>query len=675
MAAASTRKKEAQREEEDHSVAKENARREQALAEVRQKEEKARKLADEKASQLAELKQKEEEEPQVRRGTMNVAATAAAAAARSMQKEEKQKKGEEKRRLANEEAKRAAAEQAEQLNQDPVECQRERELFEQKEQVKRERSEQKLREIEREDKERREREQHKEQLRQEKLIFRERFEQELHERYEREMKECEEEARREVEHEKMEKKQVRQERLEQQHNALEEKQRAQHAERLRRIRAEQERMEIQVKKVTKNSSSEGYHQSELTEQLERERLDAKRANEEAVMRALADQNLYAKHKQALADQRQKDAETRQLMAETEQLKKRLAMEKAHSSRKALLSSATEESHSSAVSTKIIHSSSAPEKIEAELLNFTKKASRRDLCSTEHKLHTEEVQRLADSNAKREQTMADRRQKDEEACLLMAEAKQRRLAMENTNSSRKDLLRAAVKETAVSSTPTNRASPNDGSTDAGAELMNFTRKSVTSNHALTQQKDIEEEDQRLAELNSKHKLALAKEQQKEDKARRLLAKAELLKKRLAQLPVNGINLGNATQAYASPSNANRPSLKNASENVEDELMNWVSKKHLTKPPSGSTRSLLEKSSICSDVTPPPQSRLSAAVGRDVTQKLTSTPNKLKRNPSKLSLAVAAAQRQRSTARPSAPASSLEKSPMRNRVIPSNLSKPR
>ena len=44
------------------------------MAEERQKEEEARKLADEKASQLAELKQKEEGEPQVRIGTMNVVA-------------------------------------------------------------------------------------------------------------------------------------------------------------------------------------------------------------------------------------------------------------------------------------------------------------------------------------------------------------------------------------------------------------------------------------------------------------------------------------------------------------------------------------------------------------------------------------------------------------------------
>jgi len=199
--------------------------------------------------------------------------------------------------------------------------------------------------------------------------------------------------------------------LEQRRKALEEKQRVRRAERLKRIKAEQERVEMQVKKVTQHPRP-GHQKSELADQLERERLSPKDPKRQPPRRA---EQINGKsgpeltNERALAAQRQKE-EARRLMAEAERLKMRLTAEKAKTSNKAVSSSSAPK-----IKGPTDRKKSTDEKVEAELLNWV---SKKQLSTT--KIH--QPRGKVQLNSDRSQTEPPRKSKLSQAVAQVAKEK-------------------------------------------------------------------------------------------------------------------------------------------------------------------------------------------------------------------------------------------------------------
>ena len=275
----------------------------------------------------------------------------------------------------------------------------------------------------------------------------------------------------------LEREKAKLERLEQQQKASEEKQRAKRAEQLKRIRAEQEQVEMQVKKVTEHSGS-GRKRSEVAEQSERERLPAKEAKKESARRpeqANANRDLTLANERALVAQRQKD-EARRLVAEAEQLKKRLTAEKAKAS---LPSAATKKRNSIESSVPNNQTKSRDEHVEAELMNWV---SKKHSTATKTKPLNGKAKALVQKSSIGSEPTTPRQSKLSAAVSQVAKERSPQRATPNgakRNSSRLSLAVAAAAQqrstTTPQKTPVTPSTPklaNPAVVDAEMEIMNW-----------------------------------------------------------------------------------------------------------------------------------------------------------------------------------------------------------
>ncbi|KAL7552298.1 hypothetical protein ACHAWF_015542 [Thalassiosira exigua] len=566
---------------------------------------------------------KEEEDPSSSTispagGLGNIAAMAAAAA----RKKEKQREEETSRRLAEENARRERAleenrhkeEEARRLAEEKAK--REQALAEQKQKDEEERlkaikagtmsvaamaaAAAKKKSLQREQQQKQEEERRqlaeeeakKEAERRAELLKQEENERqrELFEQKEKVRLERAEQQRRETEIEEKERLKREQEKLIREKFEAEKHQEAERRQHIaeEKVRKEKARLEREEKerllreeKARKREEKERLLREEK-ERKEAARLERKRKEEELRER-------HEKEKREEEEALRKELERKKL--EREQAKR----ERLERERKAL-----EEKQRAQRAERLMRLKAESKRVELQV----KKVESSETGRNSHLAEQLEKERLA--KVKREKSLAEKRKKEEEAEIL-AELNARR---------QRNVVEPKRKGDA--------------------------RRSTDESEGQSSAKKRQNEDEVgiLAELNARRERNLAEQKQRDEEARRLIAQAEGLKKRLSTKP---------GEAKASTKTLSSPGTR--SPDIEDELMNWLSQKPIKSPSDEAKAIAPTKSNGSNSTPPPPPSKLSAAVsqaakGRASPQNKLSTavPGVSKeRVPSKSSLSVAVSQR--------------------------------